>query len=68
MVISEIRPPWPPDELLELVGMTRDEWDRMAESIEQTTGNACNIPWDWLIESAVVRAARKRADERRKGE
>ncbi|KKL95310.1 hypothetical protein LCGC14_1855980, partial [marine sediment metagenome] len=27
--------PWPPDSVLTMVGMTREEWNRMAEGIER---------------------------------
>jgi len=50
--------PWPPDSVLLMVGMTREEWNQMAEVIERK-----NLPWDWLIESAAKRIARRRQDE-----
>ncbi len=50
--------PWPPDDVLRLVGMTREEWDDMAAGMARE-----NIPWDWLVESAVRKALRRRRDE-----
>ena len=50
--------PWPPEAVLALVGMTREEWDQMSEAIERE-----NLPWDWLIESAAKRIAKRRMDE-----
>ena len=50
--------PWPPDSVLLMVGMTRQEWGQMSEAIERE-----NIPWDWLIESAAKRIIRRKQDE-----
>ena len=49
---------WPPDSVLSMIGMTREEWNRMAEIIERK-----HIPWDWLIESAAKKIARRRQGE-----
>ncbi len=50
--------PWPPQSVLALVGMTREEWNRLTEGMERR-----HIPWDWLIESAAKRIIRRRQNE-----
>ena len=50
--------PWPPDSVLLMVGMTREEWNQMAEAITRE-----NLPWNWLVESAAKRIIRRRQDD-----
>ena len=49
--------PWPPDALLAGLGLTRDEWDRMEESM------ASGTPPTWAILIMLKKAARRRGDE-----
>ena len=49
--------PWPPDAFLAGLGLTRDEWDRMEESVTSGT------PAAWAILIMLKKAARRRGDE-----
>ncbi len=49
---------WPPESVLELVGLTRDEWDDMEAAIGRE-----NLPFGLVVEAALGKALRRRRDE-----
>ena len=49
---------WPPESVLELVGLTRDEWDDMEAAIGRE-----NLPFGLVVDAALGKALRRRRDE-----
>lgn len=54
---------WPPNDVLKIIGVTREEWDDMAERIGRE-----NLPMDWVIETAMKKVSRRRRDELARGQ
>ena len=50
--------PYPPDDLLELVGLTREEWNKMAEEIQLDA-----LKRDPVIMEALAASVRRRAED-----
>ena len=49
---------WPLESVLEMVGLTREEWDCLTEGVE-----ADNLPVEMLFEIAMKKGTRRRRDE-----
>ncbi len=56
--MADAKAPWPPDEVLRLVGLSREEWDTMEEAIGRE-----NLPLDWVLESALRKSVRRRREQ-----
>ena len=56
--VEQHKKPWPPDDVLILVGVTRDEWDKMSDDIQYD-----RLGRHPAIIHALMKAARRSVDE-----
>ena len=60
--IEQCETPWPPSDVLDLVGLTREEWDKMSNDIEGNQSSRYPV-----ILGMLMKAYRRRIKESKYG-